>query len=329
MRSSNTFIRPSLFCLTFLILGLAGSAFGSDAPADEQNPALRLVSVRSYVPQQFRQSRVDYLSGEFPKQFPYRIAADPQGRIFVTDPAVSSVHVFDTLNNKRWEIHGDRHHRLNRPAYIAADAEGNIYVTDLGLSGVIVYDASGGFLRTIGSGEFSMPSGAWVDREKRKLYVSDCWRGEVLSFDLSGNPLRVFGSEGRGPGQFACPRDLVVQDGKLVVLDAGNSRFQIFDLQGQLLGILPFAVDREPFAFALDAVGNLYYLDMHSGGLVAIDPRGRQVGELEPQRERGQWIERPSCPNFVSIAADAQGNILALRPSLKVELVRIVGDAHP
>jgi DNA-binding beta-propeller fold protein YncE len=244
----------------------------------------------------------------------------------VTDPAVSSVHVFDTVSKKRWEIRGDRQHRLTKPAYIAADTDGNIYVTDLGLSGVIVYDPSGRFLRTIGSGEFNMPSGVWVDRPNRKLYVSDCWRGEVLSFDLQGIPLRVFGSQGRGPGQFACPRDLVVHGDKLLVLDAGNLRFQIFDLQGQLLGIRPFEVDRKPFAFALDAADNLYYVDMYSGGLVAVDPHGKMVGELEARRARGQWVERPSCPNFVSIATDAQGNILALRPSLRVEVVQVVGD---
>jgi|GEM_PF-1460257 DNA-binding beta-propeller fold protein YncE len=324
MRSSHALIRFGLG--VSLTLALAGSAFGRDAGADEQNPAPRLVSVRSYAPQQFRQSRIDYLAGEFPRQFPYRIAADPQGRIFVTDPAVSSVHVFDTLNNKRWEIRGDRRHRLTKPAYIAADADGNLYVTDIGLSGVLVYDATGLFVRTIGSGEFSMPSGVWVDRPRRRLYVADCWRGEVLSFDLEGNPLRVFGSEGRGPGQFACPRDLTVQGDKLLVLDAGNFRFQILDLQGKVLGILPFGADRKPFAFALDGADNLYYADMYSGGLVAIDPNGKMLGELEGQREPGQWVERPSCPNFVSLTPDARGNILALRPSLRVEVVQIVGN---
>jgi len=326
MRSPYAFACVALFIPA---LTLAGGARGSDPPPEEPSPKVRLASVRTYVPQQFRQSRIDYLSGEFPTQFPYRIAADPQGRIFVTDPAVSSVHVFDTRNNKRWEIRGDRHHRLTRPAYIAADADGNIYVTDLGLSGVIVYSATGWFLRTIGSGEFTMPSGVWVDREQRKLYVSDCWRGEVLSFDLRGNPLRVFGSEGREPGQFACPRDLVVQSGKLLVLDAGNFRIQIFDLQGHLLGILPFGVDRRPFAFALDASDRLYYADLYSGGLVAVDTQGKTVGELEAQRERGRWIEHPSCPNFVSVAADARGNILALRPSLTVEVVQIVDSTLP
>jgi DNA-binding beta-propeller fold protein YncE len=311
MLARNTGARAALCCL---ILAFPGIARGSDTPGGEQGPASRLASVRSYAPRQFRQSRIDYLSGEFPKQFPYRMAADPQGRIFVTDPAVSSVHVFDTLNHRRWEIRGDRHHRLARPAYIAADADGNVYVTDLGLSGVIVYDASGWFLRTIGSGEFGMPSGVWVDRPNRKLYVSDCWRGEVRSFDLRGNPLRVFGSRGPGPGQFSCPRDLVVHDEKLLVLDAGNFRFQIFDLQGKVLGILPFGADR------------LYYVDMYSGGLVAVDPHGKVLGELEAQRERGQWIEHPSCPNFVSVAADARGDILALRPSLRVEVVQVVGN---
>jgi sugar lactone lactonase YvrE len=312
--------------LLLLILACPRVGWAGDAPPTDQSPSVHLASIKSYAPHQFRQSRIDRLSGEFPKEFPYRIAADPQGRILVTDPAVSSVHVFDTLNNKRWELRGDRHHRLARPAYIAADADGNVYIIDLGLSGVLVYDASGWFLRTIGSGEFTMPSGVWVDRANRKLYVSDCWRGEVFSFDLRGNPLRVFGSQGGGPGQFSCPRDLLVHGEKLLVLDAGNFRFQIFDLRGQLLGILPFG-SREPLAFAIDGTDRLYYVDLHSGGLVAVDPQGKTLGELDAQRQPGQWIEHPSCPNFVSVAADAQGNILALRPSLRVEVVQVVPDA--
>ena len=325
MRSLSTLLRAALI---LLVVTCAGTARSSDAPA-EQNPAIGLASVQTYVPQQFRQSLIDYLSGEFPQQFPYRMAADPHGRIFVTDPAVSSVHVFDTVNGKRWEIRGDRNRRLNHPAYIAADQDGNVYLTDLGLSGVIVYDASGQFLRTIGSGETSLPSGVWVDRENRMLYISDCGSNQVLSFDLAGNPLRVFGSEGRGPGEFSCPRDLVVYGNKLLVLDAGNDRFQIFDLHGKLLGILPFGADRRPFAFAIDGAGRLYYADMYSGGLVAVDPQGKTVGELDAQRQRGQWIKRPSCPNFLALAADAEGDILALRPSLKIEVVRLLTNSHP
>ena len=299
------------------------------ATLDSAPASIQLASSRTYAPQQFRQSRIDYLSGEFPRRFPYRMAADPQGRIYVTDPAVSSVHVFDTVNKKRWEIRGDRHHRLTRPAYIAADSEGNVYVTDFGLSGVIVYDASGSFLRTIGSGELTLPSGVWVDRVNRKLYVSDCGSGEVRSFELSGNPLRTFGSQGRGAGEFSCPRDVVVHGDKLLVLDAGNYRFQIFDLSGNLLGILPFGADRKPFAFAIDGADRLYYTDMNSGGLVAVDPQGKTLGELEAQHRHGQWIEHPSCPNFLAVAADAEGNILALRPSLKIEVVGVAAGSHP
>ena len=324
MPSPHTLVRAFLIAQLLAGAGIARS----DAPAD-QSPAIHLASVQTYAPQQFHQSLMDRLSGEFPQQFPYRMAADPQGRIFVTDPAVSSVHVFDTRNQTRWEIRGDRRHRLTRPAYIAADADGNIYVTDLGFSGVMVYDASGSFLRTIGSSELTLPSGVWVDRANRKLYVSDCARGEVQSFDLTGNPLRVLGGAGRDPGQFNCPRDLVVHGDKLLVLDAGNYRFQIFDLSGHLLGILPFGADRSPFAFAIDGADRLYYTDMYSGGLVALDPQGKMLGELEAQRQHGQWIEQPSCPNFLAVAADAEGNILALRPSLKVEVVQVLTGPQP
>ncbi len=137
----------------------------------------------------------------------------------------------------------------------------------------------------------------------------------------------MFGSWGTGPGQLNRPLDVVVRRDTLVVLDAGNSRFDLFDLQGNFRGIWPFGPNRTPIALACDAAGNLYYVDLDSGGLVAMDPQGRVLAGVR-QRLFGQWVPRSYAgPNFMCVALDALGKILALRPSLDVEVFELVSNA--
>jgi len=299
---------------------------GNDAPRN-QVPSLHLSSLGRYSPEEFQQSRLDRLSGGLAQGFPFRMAVDSQGRILVTDPALSVVHVFDSKQGKRWQIKGDRRYRLSAPAHIAVDADDNIYLTELGRSLLVVLQPNGHFLRTIGDGILRLPTGIWVDKDNRRLYVADWMRDEILEFDLQGNPLQVFGSFGTAPGQLLHPLDIVLYRDTLVVLDSGNSRFALFDLQGKVRGIWPYGPNRRPVALACDAAGNLYYADLYSGGLVAMDARGKVLAGFD-QRPFGQWIPRSSRrePNFVSLALDPLGKILALRPTFEVEVLELVSD---
>jgi sugar lactone lactonase YvrE len=179
----------------------------------------------------------------------------------------------------------------------------------------------------IGMGILRLPRGIWVDKQNRRLYVADWITDEILSFDLEGKPLQVFGSFGTAPGQLNHPLDILLHHDTLVVLDAGNSRFELFDLQGKVRGIWPYGPNRTPIALACDAAGNLYYADSVSGGLVAMDLRGKVLAAFG-QRPFGQWIPRSSAgPNFISLALDASGNILALRPTFDVEVLKLISDA--
>ena len=76
-----------------------------------------------------------------------------------------------------------------------------------------------------------------------RLFVSDAARHRVEAFDLAGDVALAFGFGARGLGaaEFSGPRGLaIVECGedatpRLVVIDHGNHRGQIFDLDGNLV----------------------------------------------------------------------------------------------
>jgi sugar lactone lactonase YvrE len=305
------------------ILTQSGKGWSRSGTPQNQSESSHLASVRTYAPGDFSQSLMDRLSGGLAQRSPYRMAVDSQGRLLVTDPSLSVVHIFDIKQGKHWQIRGDSHHRLSRPAYLAVDADDNIYVTDLQLSAVLVFEPNGRFKRTIGAGVLDVPTGIWVDRQSRKLFVADWWKGVILSFDLEGKLLQVFGAPGGGPGQLYGPGDVVLHRDTLVVLDAGNSRFQLFDLQGKFRATWPFGANRLPIAFAFDGEGNLLYVDLYSGGLVVMDPQGKVLARFGQLRSFGQWTRGPALPNFRCVATDRMGDILALRPTLEIESLKL------
>jgi len=314
----------ALLLCALLVQGSYGSS--SDTPPGTGS-WVNLVLKRRYSPQQFQDLlRKDRLSGGNTEGTFYRMAIDSQGRIVATDPTLSVVQVFDVEQRMRWQIRSDARHPLVAPAYVSVDAEDNIYITDPHLPYVSVYRPDGQFIRSIGFGSLYLPTGLWVDQQNHSVYVADWARSQVLCFDLNGAWLRTIGNWGHVPGKLNRPFDIAVYQGTLVVLDAGNSRFTLFDLKGNFLGILPFPFDRLPVAFTVDATGNLYYVDTISGGVLAMDLHGRELAGLG-QRQFGEWVPRQQRGvRFTCIAVAPRGRIFIIRPPHEIE---VWGPATP
>ena len=249
---------------------------------------------------------------------PYGVAAR-NGRVYVGDTVARNVALFDLNAKKYTRIGMDEPGALRMPFGMDLDAAGNLYVVDGTLKRVHVYDADGKFLRMMGQDhKWSRPVGLAIDDARKRLYVVDA--GGVDSPDhrvhvidlVTGQKLSEIGKRGEGEGEFNLPRDAVVgKDGTLYVVDGGNFRVQVFDVNGKYLRTFG-AIGRRmgqfsrPKEIATDAQGNLYVVDSAFGNFQIFNPEGQlllDVGTRGNQDGPAKFM-LPS-----GIAVDSDGRI--------------------
>ena len=217
---------------------------------------------------------------------PYGVAVR-KGRVYVSDTVSRSVVLFDLNAKRHTRIGIDDPGGLRMPFGMDVDTQGNLYVLDGSLKRVQVYDATGKYVRTLGQDmKWSRPAGLALDEVRKRLYVVDAGgvdsedhRVRVLDLD-TGKLLFEIGKRGDGPGEFNLPRDAVVgADGWLYVVDGGNFRVQVFDVDGKFVNTFG-AIGRQggqfsrPKEIAADAQGNIYVVDSAFGNFQIFDRSG-------------------------------------------------------
>jgi DNA-binding beta-propeller fold protein YncE len=217
---------------------------------------------------------------------PYSVVTDSRGRIIVTDPGLSGVHVFDFEKQKyKFLSREGNKDRLLSPQCVAVDTDDNIYVTDSDTGKVLVWDANLKYRRAIGSlkggeGYFKRPTGIAVDSTTQRIYVTDTTRHKVFVMDLQGNVLQTIGKNGADIGQFNFPTELRLNGQELLVVDAMNFRVQAFDRSGQFLygigtiGEISGSMYR-PKGVAVDSEGSIYVVDGIFDTVQAFNRKGQ------------------------------------------------------
>ncbi len=204
---------------------------------------------------------------------PYSIAVDSRGRIIVTDPGASGVHIFDFGQQKYkfLERRDKNKDAMLGPQCVAVDAQDNIYVTDSETGKIFVFNASGKYERVIGSikggeGYFKRPTGIAVDSATQRIYVTDTLRDQIFMLDLQGNVLQTIGKKGDNDLEFNLPTELRLDGDNLIVVDAMNFRVQVLDRMGNFrysigkVGDTSGSVFR-PKGIGVDSEGDLYIVD--------------------------------------------------------------------
>jgi hypothetical protein len=68
-----------------------------------------------------------------------------------------------------------------------------------------------------------------------RFLISDQRSDQVFVFDNQGRFLSSFGRSGQGPGDLLRPQGIFFLNSRIIVREAGNMRFQLFDISGKYL----------------------------------------------------------------------------------------------
>lgn len=296
--------------LCFVVLGLAACAQVSEEgvkrprrqlvypePPDEPRFVFErtIHSTRDVEPDSADEARKRLLLGDLSRigvgmKKPYGIAVH-RGRIFVSDTANLTVAVFDVPEGRSFTIGNDPGlkvtERITKPVGISVDGSGNLYVADATTKSILVYNRDGDFLRKFGGPDFiDRLASVKVDKKGERAYVVDIGgvkseNHRVRVFDAqTGSHLFDIGKRGSGPGEFNLPRSVAIGKDKLYVVDGGNFRIQVFDMEGKFLqtfGEIGKQLGNfgRPKEADTDADGNLYVIDAAFGNFQIFNPQGQ------------------------------------------------------
>ena len=169
--------------------------------------------------------------------FPFGVAVDPQGRVFVADDINQRVLRFgpqpDYKYKARWGHYGTGPGQLAYPRAIASDPAGALYVTNTGNDRIDVFDRSGRLLRSWGvsgrgSGQFNAPLGVGADANGFRA-VADSVNGRIELLNFDGSIASSWGSPAPGPTILRSPVAVAFDAiGDAYVLDSRRARIFVF-----------------------------------------------------------------------------------------------------
>lgn len=142
----------------------------------------------------------------------------------------------------------------------------------------------------------------------KRIYVSDTRNSRIQVFDYDGKPLFMFGSYGRGPGQFRFPYGIALDGaGRIYVADLYNGKVSIFDAAGVFQGYFAegeFRVENDiiPRPAGLFISDNqLFVTDVGRHKVMAFTLDGNKVLEFG---KFGKGDGELISPNAVAVTGD-------------------------
>jgi DNA-binding beta-propeller fold protein YncE len=172
----------------------------------------------------------DEADGKF--LYPYGVAVDSEGYIYVADFNNNRIEKFDPRGKfvKKWGTEGRQDGQFSHPAGMAIDSNDRLYVADVGNGRIQIFTTEGDFDgKFVGpDGEFDRPYGVAVD-SKGDVYVAEFGGCKVHKFTPSGKLIWSLDERGGGDGELDMPLSVAVDgDGFVYVADWGNNRIQKF-----------------------------------------------------------------------------------------------------
>jgi DNA-binding beta-propeller fold protein YncE len=218
--------------------------------------------------------------------FPWGIAIDSKGLVYVADQKVGAVFIFNTENHDTQLIRNGFEAHFGWINCLAIDDDDRLFVSDGKLDRVIVFNPKHEVEGQITEGLVD-PVGLAIDTNNRFLYVVDTQQDQVLVYDAdSFKLLRRIGTAGKKhflmtPGDFAAPQGVAVdKEGNVYVTDTLNDRVEIFDADGNFISTFGKAGDgpgyfARPKGIAVDGDGHIWVADTMQDRLQVFNKEGQ------------------------------------------------------
>lgn len=217
---------------------------------------------------------------------PTDLVVSKDRNIYVVDGTNNKVSVFDH-NGKPLLSFGGKGSgagMFKSPTGIGIDKNDNIYVCDSGNHRVQVFGKKGNFLHSFnlknGQAGPARPVDIAINNRTNLCYVTDSINHRVVVCDLKGNQVYEWGGKGEENQEFRYPATAVFGEEFLYVVDALNSRVQVYEGRGIFVrsvgrwGVLPGEFFR-PKGIALDKDGNIYVSDSYMDVIEVFNSEGK------------------------------------------------------
>ncbi len=300
------------------------------------------------APKKKRGSWMDRLAGAEPKsdQFdvktfpfqllgPYGIAIDSKGLVYVADQKVGAIFIFNTDTRDVQLIRNGYEAHFGLVNGLAIDDDDRLFVSDGKMHRVLIFNAKHEVVSQISEGLVD-PVGLAIDPENRFLYVVDTQQDQVIVFDADTlKLLRKIGTSGKNhwlttPGDFGAPSNVALdKDGNVYVTDTMNNRVEIFDADGQFIGMFGQHGDgpgyfARPKGIAIDCDGHIWVADAYQDRVEVFNREGQLLTWIGGHGHYPGQFEA-----LIGIAIDKQNRVYTTEqyPG-RMQMFRYVTDAE-
>ncbi len=214
-------------------------------------------------------------------QNPQAIAADGNGKVYVTDMKLGGVLVFDFTASKSYRMAGESAALLAKPSGIALDGDGNIYVGDTDKQKIFVFDKDEKPVSVIDLSAQAKSIGFFaIDKVRKRLAVPDPRASKVYIVDFSGKVLTTLEKYEGEEGILNMPAATAFdKGGNIIVADTMHARIVRFTPEGKFLSLFgkrgdnagEFSVIK---GVAVDSEDHIYVTDSKSNRFNVINEKG-------------------------------------------------------